>query len=101
MQTQTMVESKACGIALYSTPHIEKLRTYEHSTRNNNFGYIIEEPHPDPPEGEGVSREFPPLWGGDCVIAQEMAFLVSLQIYMRKYLNHFFIMSYSLPFGEG
>jgi hypothetical protein len=37
MQTRSIVESKACGIALYSTPHNEKSGTYEHSTINNNF----------------------------------------------------------------
>jgi hypothetical protein len=59
MQTQTMVESKACGLDLYSTPHNGKLRTYEHSTINNNFGYIIEEPHPNPPQRGGNSQETP------------------------------------------
>jgi hypothetical protein len=59
------------------------------------------EPHPNPSQSGGNILLLLPLWGGDCVIAQEMTPLLFFPIYMRKYLTQSIIESYSLPSGEG
>jgi hypothetical protein len=58
MQTRSIVESKACGIALYSTPYYVKIRSYEDWVKNNNFAefwicIIRTPPRPSPKGRDG------------------------------------------------